>query len=72
MFKIGCILVAQLVILCGEIIIDYFKNPNAGTENFLVLESGNKEFVSAEGEEANSGEGDEDDESDESGGNLRH
>ena len=70
MFKISCILVAQLIILCGEVEVDCFKDPDVGMEDFLVLESGDVEFVSAEDTSVNSGEGDENEEGDEGGDGL--
>ena len=72
MFKIGCVLIAQLIILCSEVEVDCFKDPNAGVENFLILKSENVKFVSAEDTSANSSEGDEDKEDDEGGDGLRH
>ena len=72
MFEVGCILIAQLVVLCGEVEIDCLKDPDAGAENFLVLKSGDIEFVSAEDTSANSGEGDEDEKGDEGGDGLQH
>ena len=72
MFKISCILVAQLIILCGEVEVDCFKDPDAGAEDFLVLESRDVEFVSAEDTSANSSEGDEDEEGDKGSDGLRY
>ena len=72
MFEVGCVLVTQLVVLCSEVEVDCLKDPDAGTEDFLVLESGDVEFVSAEDTSANSSEGDEDEEGDEGGDGLRH
>ena len=65
-------MVAQLVVLCSEIEVDYFQDPDAGTKDFLVLESRDVEFVSAEDTSANSGESNENEEGDKGGDGLRH
>ena len=62
----------QLIILCSEVIVNCLKNPDADAKNFLVLEDGNEEFISAEGKDANSSESDENEEGDEGSGGLRH
>ena len=72
LFKIGCILVAQLIIFSGEVEIDHFQDPDMGMKDFLVLESGDIEFVSAEDTSANSNESDDNEEGDKGGDSLRH